>query len=100
DDAEEMLRGAAVLAARIRWRLAARPSTLARRVQQLLGLADEPVDAAIIAGELGLAADTTAALIGWDAADASAGQARLADIIALSASAFRRDAQVASNGSR
>lgn len=100
DDAEEMLRGAAVLAARIMWRLAARPSTHARRVQQLLGLADEPVDAAIIAGELGLAADTTAALIGWDAADASAGQARLADIIALSASAFRRDAQVASNGSR
>ncbi|MEE3753528.1 PucR family transcriptional regulator [Mycobacterium intracellulare] len=100
DDAEEMLRGAAVLAARIMWRLAARPSTHARRVQQLLGLADESADATAIARELGLATDTTAALIGWDAADSSAGHARLADIIALSASAFRRDAQVASNGSR
>ena len=40
EDAEEMLRGAAVLAARIMSRLAARPSTQARRVQRLLGLAD------------------------------------------------------------
>lgn len=100
DDAEEMLRGAAVLAARVMWRLAARPSTHTRRVQQLLGLADEPADATAIARELGLATDTTAALIGWDAADSSAGHTRLADVIALSASAFRRDAQVASNGSR
>src|SRR6201996_8573314 len=38
DDAEEMLRGAAVLAARIISRLAARPSTHARWIQQLLGL--------------------------------------------------------------
>lgn len=100
DDAEEMLRGAAVLAARVMWRLAARPSTHARRVQQLLGLADEPADSTGIARELGLAADTTAALIGWDVADGSARHDRLTDIIALSASAFRRDAQVASNGSR
>lgn len=100
DDAEEMLRGAAVLAARVMWRLAAQPSTHTRRVQQLLGLADEPADATAIARELGLATDTTAALIGWDAADSSAGHTRLADVIALSASAFRRDAQVASNGSR
>jgi DNA-binding PucR family transcriptional regulator len=100
DDAEEMLRGAAVLAARIMWRLAARPSTHARRLQQLLGLRDEPADATAIARELGLATDTTATLIGWDAADGSARHARLADIIALSASAFRHDAQVASNDSR
>jgi DNA-binding PucR family transcriptional regulator len=101
EDAEEMLRGAAVLAARIMSRLAARPSTHARRVQQLLGLADgEPADVAAIARELGLAADGTAALIGWDSADTGARPARLADVLALSASAFRRDAQVASRGSR
>jgi DNA-binding PucR family transcriptional regulator len=104
DDAEEILRGAAVLAARIMSRLAARPSTHARRVQQLLGLADAEtlahVDVVAIARELGLAADGDAALIGWDAADGSPRHARIADVIALSASAFRRDAQVASNGAR
>lgn len=99
DDAEEMLRGAAVLAARIMFRLAARPSTHARRVQQLLGLTDEPTDAAAIARELGLPADGTAALIGWDAPD-DARPPRLADVLALSASAFRRDAQVVSHSSR
>jgi DNA-binding PucR family transcriptional regulator len=105
DDAEEMLRGAAVLAARIMFRLAARPSTHARRVQELLGLTDPdasttPSDVAAIARELGLAPDGAAALIGWDAADAGARHARLADVLALSASAFRRDAQVASRDSR
>jgi len=101
DDAEEILGGAAVLAARIMSRLAARPSTHARRVQQLLGLSDgEPVDVTVVARELGLAADGNAALVGFDAAGTGARQARLADVLALSASAFRRDAQVASNGSR
>jgi DNA-binding PucR family transcriptional regulator len=105
DDAEEMLRGAAVLAARIMSRLAARPSTHARRIQQLLGLTDPdaaaaPADVAAIARELGLAADSTAALIGWDSADTGTRPARLADVVALSASAFRRDAQVASRDSR
>jgi DNA-binding PucR family transcriptional regulator len=101
DDAEEMLRGAAVLAARIMSRLAARPSTHARRVQQILGLTDsDPADVAAIAGELGLATHGNAALIGWDTADAGTRHARLADVLALSASAFRRDAQVASHGSR
>lgn len=104
DDADEMLRGASVLAARIMSRLAARPSTQARRVQQLLGLADgEPVDVAVIARELGIAADGTAALIGWDTPDTTdtgSRHARLTDVLALSASAFRRDAQVASDGSR
>jgi len=105
DDAEEILRGAAVLAARIMSRLAARPSTHARRVQQLLGLTDPdaaatPADVAAIARELGLAADSTAALIGWDSADTGTRPARLADVLALSASAFRRDAQVASRSSR
>ncbi|MEB4210299.1 PucR family transcriptional regulator [Mycobacterium sp. 94-17] len=104
DDAEEMVRGAAVLAARIMSRLAARPSTHARRVQQLLGLADAEavghLDVAAIAGELGLAADGDAALIGWDVADGSPRHTRIADVIALSASAFRRDAQVASSGAR
>lgn len=101
EDAEEILRGAAVLAARIMFRLAARPSTHAQRVQQLLGLTDgEPADVAGIARELGLAADGTPALIGWDATDAGSRRARLTDVLALSASAFRRDAQVASRGSR
>ncbi|MGO9928199.1 MAG: PucR family transcriptional regulator [Mycobacterium sp.] len=107
DDAEEMLRGAAVLAARIMSRLAARPSTHARRLQQLLGLSDsEPADVTAIARELGLAADGAAALIGWDTPDTNdtgatgTRHARLADVLALSASAFRRDAQVVSHGSR
>jgi DNA-binding PucR family transcriptional regulator len=58
---------------------------------------------AVIARELGLAADDTAALIGWDISDtrdAGSRPARLAEVLALSASAFRRDAQVATNGSR
>jgi DNA-binding PucR family transcriptional regulator len=101
EDAEEMLRGAAVLAARIMFRLAARPSTHARRVQQLLGLTDgDAADAAAIARELGLVADAAAALVGWDTANTGARHTRLADVLALSASAFRRDAQVASHGSR
>ncbi len=102
DDAEDMLRGAAVLAARIMARLAARPSTHARRVQQLLGLSEpeaaEPADAAAVAHELGLNADGAAALVGWDTVGNP--HPRMADVIALSASAFRRDAQVASRQSR
>ena len=113
DDAEEMLRGAAVLASRIMSRLAARPSMHARRVQQLLGLIDPELTApaevaaiTAIARELNLPADGEAALIGWDTADtadtSSAGprHARLGEVMALSASAFRPDAQVASRGSR
>jgi len=104
DDAEEMLRGAAVLAARIMTRLAARPWTHARWIQQLLGLAapelTAPADVATAARELGLTDDGAAALIGWDAAGTAARHARLAEVIALSASAFRSDAQVASRGSR
>src|SRR6201996_3066368 len=98
DDAEEVLRGAAVLAARIMSRLAAKPSTHASRVQQLLGLAElGSVDVAAITRELGIAADGDAALIGFDSPD---GHGRLADVLALSANAFRADAQVASRGSR
>ncbi|MBP2450719.1 helix-turn-helix domain-containing protein [Mycolicibacterium lutetiense] len=99
DDAEEVLRGAAVLAARIMARLAAAPSTHAVRVQELLGLgeADAPVEVELIARELGVAADGRAAVIGFDS---SAGGTRLADVLALSASAFRHDAQMASAGSR
>ncbi|SPM31214.1 PucR family transcriptional regulator [Mycobacterium terramassiliense] len=98
EDAEDMLRGAAVLAARIMLRLAARPSTHARRVQQLLGLTDEAADAAAVAHELGLSADGSAALVGWDTVRTP--HPRIADVLALSASAFRRDAQVASRQSR
>ncbi|MEC4762197.1 helix-turn-helix domain-containing protein [Mycobacterium sherrisii] len=101
DDADEILRGAAVLAARIMSRLAARPSTHARRIQQLLGLVDgDPAEVVAIARELGLPADRTATLIGFDTTGAEPGHARLADVMALSASAFRPDAQVAAQASR
>ena len=101
DDVDDVLRGAAVLAARIMARLAAAPSTHAVRVQQLLGLrpapAGEPDDPRALARELGIAADGRAAVIGLEASTA---HPRLADVMALSASAFHRDAQVASNGTR
>jgi len=98
DDAEEVLRGAAVLAARIMSRLTVRPSTHALRAQELLGLSDSgPVDVDSIARELGIVADGNAALIGFHTPTRHAG---LADLLALSANAFRADAQVASRGSR
>jgi DNA-binding PucR family transcriptional regulator len=99
EDAEDVLRGAAVLAARIIARLASAPSTHAVRVQELLGLgeAGAPVEVELIARELGVAADGRAAVIGF--AGGAAGT-RLADVLALSASAFRHDAQMASAGSR
>ena len=98
DDADEVLRGAAVLAARIMSRLAARPSTHALRAQELLGLTDGgSVDVDAIARELGIAADGNAALIGFCTPDH---HARLADVLALNANAFRADAQIASRGSR
>jgi DNA-binding PucR family transcriptional regulator len=98
DDAEGVLRGAAVLAARIMSRLAARPSTHALRVQQLLGLADlGSVDLEAIPRELEIVADGDAALIGFDG---TGDHSRLADVLALSANAFRVDAQVGSRGSR
>jgi DNA-binding PucR family transcriptional regulator len=98
EDAEEVLRGAAVLAARVMSRLAARPSTHALRAQELLGLSDSgSVDVGTIARELGIVADGNAALIGFHAPNR---HARMADVLALSANAFRADAQVASRGSR
>ncbi|OBI44651.1 transcriptional regulator [Mycobacterium kyorinense] len=98
DDAEEVLRGAAVMAAGIMSRLAARPSAHALRVQQLLSLVDtERLDTGDLARELGIAADGNAALVGLDAADR---HARLTEIVALSANAFRADAQVTSSAAR
>ena len=98
DDADEILRGAAVLAARIMARLAARPSAHLLAVQQLLGLADtDDVDPAGLARELRSPIDGRAAVIGFVT---TTDDARLSDVIALSASAFRPDAQVAANGSR
>ncbi|CAJ1498308.1 PucR family transcriptional regulator [[Mycobacterium] burgundiense] len=99
EDADEVLHGAAVLAARIIARLAATPSTHALRVQELLGLrrdgtADDP---AATARELGIAPDGRAAVVGVESA---AAQPRLADVLALSASAFHRDAQVSAVGQR
>jgi DNA-binding PucR family transcriptional regulator len=103
DDAEEMLLGAAVLAARIMSRLTVKPSTHAMRVEQLLGLTDAgPVDVDAIAAELGVAAGGQAALVAFCNTDShNAGRHdRLADVLALSANAFRTDAQIGSRGSR
>ncbi len=97
DDSEEVLRGAAVLAARIMARLAATPSMHAVRVQQLVGLRDTDDEPVAIARELGISADARAALIGVESVTP---HPRLADVLALSASAFHRDAQVAANGPR
>ena len=99
DDADEVLRGAAVLAARIMARLAAIPSTHALRVRELFGLADPDgaTDLALIARELRVAVEDRAAVIGFDAGITST---RMADTLALSASAFRSDAQMAAAGTR
>lgn len=96
DDVEEVLRGGAVLAARIMSRLAAAPSTHTVLVQDLLGLGDDSADVAAIAQELGIAPDERAALVGFRGEVAAVP----ANVIALSASAFRADAQVASTGER
>jgi DNA-binding PucR family transcriptional regulator len=96
DDAEVVLRGASVLAARILSRLAATPSTHTLVVHRLLGLDGQEVDAGQIARELGVAADGRAALIGFHGTDAPLP----AEVMALSASAFRLDAQVSANGAR
>jgi DNA-binding PucR family transcriptional regulator len=96
DDVEDILRGGAVLAARIMSRLAAAPTTHTVRVQELLGLGVDNTDIGAIARELGITADGRVALIGFRSMDAPVP----ADVIALSASAFRADAQVASTGDR
>jgi DNA-binding PucR family transcriptional regulator len=106
-DVEEILRGGAVLAARIMSRLAATPSTHTVRVQELLGLAVGSGDVGAVARELGIAVDGRAALIGFQVTGTTDGGSSPkrssvipADVIALSASAFRSDAQVVSVGDR
>jgi DNA-binding PucR family transcriptional regulator len=94
DDAEHVLRGAAVLAARIMTRLAATPTTNRVRIQELLGLAGEDVDVTAVARDLGIVADGRAALIGFRCAEGPAP----AHVIALSASAFRNDAHTTAVG--
>ncbi|RDH77858.1 PucR family transcriptional regulator [Mycolicibacterium moriokaense] len=97
DDVEEVLRGGAVLAARIMSRLAAAPSTHTVLVQQLLGLGEgAAADVDAIAGQLGVIAGGRAAVVGFRAERSMLP----ANVIALSASAFRADAQVASTGER
>jgi DNA-binding PucR family transcriptional regulator len=95
DDVEEILRGGAVLAARIMSRLAAAPSTHTLRVGELLGLSGDDIDVAAVARELGIAADGRAALVGF-----GADTPLPVNVIALSASAFRPDAQVFSTRER
>lgn len=98
EDSDDVLRGAAVLAARIMARLAASPSTHVVRVAELLGLrTDDPPDVATISRELGIPCEGRAAVIGFDGSPAGS---RLADVLSLSASAFRHDAQVASARTR
>jgi DNA-binding PucR family transcriptional regulator len=96
DDVEDVLRGGAVLAARIMSRLSAAPSTHTVHVQNLLGLGDGTADVGAIAQDLGIAVDGRAALVGFR----GEGPAVPANVIALSASAFRADAQLASTGER
>jgi DNA-binding PucR family transcriptional regulator len=96
DDVEDVLRGGAVLAARIMSRLSAAPSSHTVRVQELLGFAGDEVDIAGIARELGITNDSRAALVGFLGTRAAVP----ADVIALSAGAFRSDAQVAATGER
>lgn len=97
EDADEVLRGGAVLAGRILSRMAATPSAHTVLVRELLGLSgDGPVDIAAVTRDLGLVADDRAALIGFHAASSP----QLAQVIALSASAFRVDAHVASEADR
>jgi DNA-binding PucR family transcriptional regulator len=97
DDAEDVLRGGAVLAARVMTRLAAVPSSHSLRVQQLLGLAGDTADDVVsIARALGIESAGRVALIGFRGVGAPAPP----EVIALSANAFRSDAQVASTRDR
>lgn len=93
DDAEDILRGGAVLAARIMARLASTPSTHAVQVQELLGITGDDVDIAAIARHLGILVDGRAAVVGFQCPVPTG-------VIALSASAFRSDAQTVSLGER
>ncbi len=96
DDAEDILRGGAVLAARIMARLASTPSPHAVQVTELLGLTGGDVDIVAIAREMGITVDGRAALVGFQGATTSLPNG----VIALSASAFRADAQAVSIGER
>ena len=79
-------------------RLAATPSTHTVRAQELLGLRDREVDVAAAARELGIVTDGRVAVIGFDGSGGLPN--RLVDVLALSASAFRPDAQVVADESR
>ncbi|AEV74179.1 hypothetical protein MycrhN_3661 [Mycolicibacterium rhodesiae NBB3] len=97
DDADDILRGGAVLAARIMARLASTPSTHALQVTELLGLAGDDVDIGAIGRELGITVDNRAAVIGFQS---TVSASTPTGVIALSASAFRADAQTVSAGGR
>ncbi|HEX5143782.1 MAG TPA: helix-turn-helix domain-containing protein [Mycobacterium sp.] len=99
EDADDVLGGASVLASRIMTRLAAAPSAPTTRLQQLLGLRedDDEADIADIARELGITASGPAAIVGFESGTVDT---RLAHVMALSASAFHREAQVTSVGAR
>jgi DNA-binding PucR family transcriptional regulator len=93
-----------VLAARIMNRLAAQPSAHLYRTQQLFGLASrdwgdahDDIALAALARDHGIAIDAPVVVIGFQAPQ---GRHRIADAIALSASAFQPDAQIAPNGAR
>ena len=96
DDADQVLRGGAVLAARIMSRLAATPSTHTLRVQELLGLRDG--DSTQVARDLGITDRGRVTVVGFAAS--STAPPRLDEILALSASAFHRDGHVAMHDAR
>lgn len=96
DDAPDVLRGGAVLAARTLARLTAAPSAHARRLQELLGLAGADPDVDGIARDLALGAEQRTALVGFQAPE----RAVPADVIALSANSFRADAYVVATRER
>ncbi|MUL66806.1 transcriptional regulator [Mycobacterium sp. CBMA 234] len=98
DDTDDVLRGGAVLAARIMSRLAATPSTHSVRVQELLGLRDTEPDVVQVARELGLSGAGRVTVVGFAISEPTS--VRLSDVLALSASAFRHDAQVTQHNSR
>jgi DNA-binding PucR family transcriptional regulator len=98
DDADQVLRGGAVLAARIMCRLAATPSTHTLRVLDLIGLCDGEPDVPQVARELGIIDGGQVTVVGFAAAGTA--PARLDEVLALSATAFHHDAQVATHDAR
>lgn len=96
DDTDDVLRGAAVLAARVLTRLATTPSAHAVLLAELLGLRTGDRDVGALARDLGILSHGRPTVVGFDGPRPAS--VRLSDVLALSASAFRPDAQVTAQG--